>query len=147
MSTFPKAVQALITRIFMTAAQDTSTPTLEALQDSLTQLKATGIKLDATRQQYEQKMQRSRKWNMFAVAIAAVVCLVAWINHASPWLRWGILPLTLFLTLFFEAMRRLLGLTMQSSIRQLQIQIGSLEKQMNEARASQAKLTQENAQP
>ena len=84
---------------------------------------------------------------MFAVAIAAVVCLVAWINHASPWLRWGILPLTLFLTLFFEAMRRLLGLTMQSSIRQLQIQIGSLEKQMNEARASQAKLTQENAQP
>lgn len=119
----------------MPSAQDTSSSaTLEELQASLDQLKATGVKLQATRLQYEQKMQRSRKWNFFAVAMAAVVCLVAWINHASPWLRWGVLPLVLFLTLFFEAMRRLLGVTMQSSIRQLQIQISGLEAQMAAAR-------------
>lgn len=119
----------------MPSVQDTSSSaTLEELQASLDQLKATGVKLQATRLQYEQKMQRSRKWNFFAVAMAAVVCLVAWINHASPWLRWGVLPLVLFLTLFFEAMRRLLGVTMQSSIRQLQIQISGLEAQMAAAR-------------
>ena len=114
--------------------QDSSaTPTLPELQASLDQLKATGVKLEATRQQYEQKMQRSRKWNLFAVVLSAVVCIVAWVNHASPWLRWGVLPVVLFLVLFFEAMRRLLGVTMQSSIRQLKLQISGLEVKVAEA--------------
>ena len=107
--------------------------TLQELQTSLEKLKETGIKLEATRQQYEQKMQRSRKWNLFAVVLSAMVCIVAWVNHASPWLRWGVLPVVLFLVLFFEAMRHLLGVTMQSSIRQLKLQISGLEAKVAEA--------------
>ena len=110
--------------------------TLQELQTSLEKLKETGIKLEATRQEYEQKMQRSRKWNLFAVVLSAVVCIVAWVNHASPWLRWGVLPVVLFLVLFFEAMRRLLGVTMQSSIRQLKLQISGLEAKVAEAQAA-----------
>ena len=116
--------------------------TLQELQTSLEKLKETGIKLEATRQEYEQKMQRSRKWNLFAVVLSAVVCIVAWVNHASPWLRWGVLPVVLFLVLFFEAMRRLLGVTMQSSIRQLKTQISGLEAKVAEAQA-QSTQTQE----
>lgn len=128
--------------------QDSSaTLTLPELQASLDQLKATGVKLEATRQQYEQKMQRSRKWNLFAVVMAAVVCIVAWVIQASPWLRWGVLPVVLFLVLFFEAMRRLLGVTMQSSLRQLQLQIGGLETQMAEAQARQAQIQNQEQQP
>lgn len=110
---------------------ESSTPTsLEEIQASLAKLKATGQKLEATAQQYELKMQRSRKWNMFAVVLAAIVCIVAWVNHASPWLRWGVLPAVLFMVLFFEGMRRLLGLTMQSSMRQLKLQISGLEAKL-----------------
>lgn len=103
---------------------------LEEVQASLARLKATGQQLESTAQQYALKMQRSRKWNYLAIALAVVVCIVAWANHASPWLRWGVLPVVLFLVLFFEAMRRLLGLTMQSSLRQLKLQIGGLETQL-----------------
>ena len=120
----------------MTSPKDNSPrATLEELQASLDKLKATGVQLENTRQQYEAKMQRSRKWNLFAVGLAAVVCAVAWFNHASPWLRWGLMPLVLFLVLFFEAMRRLLGVTMQSSIRQLNTQIRTLEEKMLKAQA------------
>ena len=119
--------------------------TLQELQTSLEKLKETGIKLEATRQEYEQKMQRSRKWNLFAVVLSAVVCIVAWVNHASPWLRWGVLPVVLFLVLFFEAMRRLLGVTMQSSIRQLKLQISGLEAKVAEAQTAPAAPAQTQA--
>ena len=126
----------------MQAPSSSPESTLQELQTSLEKLKETGIKLEATRQEYEQKMQRSRKWNLFAVVLSAVVCIVAWVNHASPWLRWGVLPVVLFLVLFFEAMRRLLGVTMQSSIRQLKTQISGLEAKVAEAQA-QSTQTQE----
>lgn len=129
--------------IAMQEQNPSTAPTLEQLQKSLDQLKATGIKLEATRQQYEEKMRRSRQWNLGAVVLAVLVCIVAWINHASPWLRWGVLPIMLFLVLFFEAMRRLLGVTMQSSIRQLKIQIAGLETRIAEAQASKSQALQE----
>ena len=81
-------------------------------------------------------MQSSRKWNYLAVAMAVVVCAVAWLNQASPWLRWGVLPVVLFMVLFFEGMRRLLGVTMQSSMRQLKTQIRTLETRMAEVQAT-----------
>ena len=61
---------------------------------------------------------------------------VAWINQASPWLRWGVLPVVLFMVLFFEGMRRLLGVTMQSSMRQLKTQIRTLETSLAEVQAT-----------
>lgn len=116
---------------------------LEEVQASLARLQATGRQLENTAQQYALKMQRSRKWNYLAVAMAVAVCIVAWANHASPWLRWGVLPVVLFMVLFFEAMRRLLGLTMQSSLRQLQLQIGGLEAQQ----AAHLKAREQEGQP
>lgn len=108
----------------------TQATSLEDIQADIAKLQATEQKLIATAQQYEQKMQRSRKWNYLAMLMAVVVCAVAWINHASPWLRWAVLPTVVFLVLFFEGMRRLLGVTMQSSLRQLKIQINGLETQL-----------------
>ena len=112
---------------------------LEEIQASIAKLRVTEQQLEATAQKYESKMQSSRKWNYLAVAMAVVVCAVAWINQASPWLRWGVLPVVLFMVLFFEGMRRLLGVTMQSSMRQLKTQIRTLETRMAEVQAATAK--------
>ncbi|NIF83673.1 hypothetical protein F3J24_09185 [Comamonas sp. Tr-654] len=112
---------------------------LEEIQASIAKLRVTEQQLEATAQKYESKMQSSRKWNYLAVAMAVVVCAVAWINQASPWLRWGVLPVVLFMVLFFEGMRRLLGVTMQSSMRQLKTQIRTLETRMAEVQATTAK--------
>ena len=109
---------------------------LEEIQASIAKLRVTEQQLESTAQKYENKMQSSRKWNYLAVAMAVVVCAVAWINHASPWLRWGVLPVVLFMVLFFEGMRRLLGVTMQSSMRQLKTQIRTLETRMAEVQAA-----------
>ena len=109
---------------------------LEEIQASIARLRATEQQLEATAQKYERKMQSSRKWNYLAVAMAVGVCAVAWINQASPWLRWGVLPVVLFMVLFFEGMRRLLGVTMQSSMRQLKTQIRTLETRMAEVQAT-----------
>ena len=112
---------------------------LEEIQASIAKLRVTEQQFEATAQKYESKMQSSRKWNYLAVAMAVVVCAVAWINQASPWLRWGVLPVVLFMVLFFEGMRRLLGVTMQSSMRQLKTQIRTLETRMAEVQAATAK--------
>ena len=80
---------------------------LEEIQASIAKLRVTEQQLESTAQKYENKMQSSRKWNYLAVAMAVVVCAVAWINHTSPWLRWGVLPVVLFMVLFYEGMRRL----------------------------------------
>ena len=109
---------------------------LEEFQASIAILRVTEQQLEATAQKYESKMQSSRKWNYLAVAMAMVVCAVAWLNQASPWLRWGVLPVVLFMVLFFEGMRRLLGVTMQSSMRQLKTQIRTLETRMAEVQAT-----------
>ena len=109
---------------------------LEEFQASIAILRVTEQQLEATAQKYESKMQSSRKWNYLAVAMAVVVCAVAWLNQASPWLRWGVLPVVLFMVLFFEGMRRLLGVTMQSSMRQLKTQIRTLETRMAEVQAT-----------
>ncbi|PIG07797.1 hypothetical protein [Comamonas sp. 26] len=109
---------------------------LEEIQASIAKLKITEQQLEATAEKYAKKMQSSRKWNYFAIAMAVVVCVVSWVNHASGWLRWGVLPSVLFMTLFFEAMRRLLGVTMQSSMRQLKIQISGLEAKRAEHQAA-----------
>lgn len=110
-----------------------ATPTsLEEIQASIAKLKVTEQQLEATAEKYAKKMQTSRKWNYFAIAMAVVVCVVSWVNHASGWLRWGVLPSVIFMALFFEAMRRLLGVTMQSSMRQLKIQINTLEAKLAE---------------
>ena len=109
---------------------------LEEIQASIAKLRVTEQQLEATAQKYESKMQSSRKWNYLAVAMAVVVCAVAWLNQASPWLRWGVLPVVLFMVLFFEGMRRLLGVTMQSSMRQLKTQIRTLETRMAEVQAT-----------
>ena len=109
---------------------------LEEIQASIAKLRVTEQQLESTAQKYENKMQSSRKWNYLAVAMAVVVCAVAWINHASPWLRWGVLPVVLFMVLFFEGMRRLLGVSMQSSMRQLKTQIRTLETRMAEVQAT-----------
>lgn len=111
---------------------------LEEIQASIAKLRITEQKLEATADQYAKKMQSSRKWNYFAIAMAVVVCVIAWVNHASGWLRWGVLPGVLFMALFFEAMRRLLGVTMQSSMRQLKIQIAGLEAKLAEHLAASA---------
>jgi hypothetical protein len=103
---------------------------LEEVRESLARLQAAGRKLESTAKEYQLKMRRSRRWNYLAIAMAVVVCIVAWANQASPWLRWGVLPVVLFMVLFLEAMRRLLGLTMQSSLRQLKQQIGGLEARL-----------------
>ena len=109
---------------------------LEEIQASIAKLRVTEQQLESTAQKYENKMQSSRKWNYLAVAMAVVVCAVAWLNQASPWLRWGVLPVVLFMVLFFEGMRRLLGVTMQSSMRQLKTQIRTLETRMAEVQAA-----------
>ena len=108
----------------------------EESQASIAKLKITEQQLEATAEKYAKKMQSSRKWNYFAIAMAVVVCVVSWVNHASGWLRWGVLPSVLFMALFFEAMRRLLGVTMQSSMRQLKIQISGLEAKLAEHQAA-----------
>ena len=105
---------------------------LEETQALIAKLKATEQQLEATADKYAKKMQSSTKWNYFAIAMAVVVCVVAWVNHASGWLRWGVLPSVLFMALFFAAMRYLLRVTMQSSMRQLKIQISGLETQLTE---------------
>lgn len=117
----------------MSSDQPTS---LEEIQASIAKLKVTEQQLEATAEKYAKKMQSSRKWNYFAIAMAVVVCVVSWVNHASGWLRWGVLPSVLFMALFFEAMRRLLGVTMQSSMRQLKIQISGLETKLAEHQAA-----------
>lgn len=109
---------------------------LEEIQVSIAKLRVTEQQLEATAQKYESKMQSSRKWNYLAVAMAVVVCAVAWINQATPWLRWGVLPVVLFMVLLFEGMRRLLGVTMQSSMRQLKTQIRTLETSLAEVQAT-----------
>ena len=109
---------------------------LEEIQASIAKLRVTEQQLEAAAQKYESKMQSSRKWNYLAVAMAVVVCAVAWLNQASPWLRWGVLPVVLFMVLFFEGMRRLLAVTMQSSMRQLKTQIRTLETRMAEVQAT-----------
>lgn len=111
---------------------------LEEIQASIAKLKATEQQLEATADKYAKKMQSSTKWNYFAIAMAVVVCVVAWVNHASGWLRWGVLPSVLFMALFFAAMRHLLHVTMQSSMRQLKIQISGLETQLTEHLAASA---------
>ena len=111
---------------------------LEEIQASIAKLKATEQQLEATADIYAKKMQSSTKWNYFAIAMAVVVCVVAWVNHASGWLRWGVLPSVLFMALFFAAMRHLLRVTMQSSMRQLKIQISGLETQLTEHLAASA---------
>ena len=117
----------------MPSDQSTS---LEEIQAPIAKLKITEQQLEATAEKYAKKMQSSRKWNYFAIAMAVVVCVVSWVNHASGWLRWGVLPSVLFMALFFEAMRRLLGVTMQSSMRQLKIQISGLEAKRAEHQAA-----------
>lgn len=126
----------------MTSAQQSIPTSIEEAQAGIARLKLTEQKLLATAQKYTQKMQRSRKWNLFAVVLALIVCVVAWVNHASPLLRWGMLPAVLFMVLFFEGMRRLMGLTMQSSLRQLRTQISGLEAQLAAGLEAQAKKDQ-----
>ena len=117
----------------MTATHLSDSPSVQALQQALVELRSTVDGLMHSLAEFHQMAGRARKAHGLALALALLVALAAWVWGGSAWLRWAVLPLTGALVLLFEGGFRWMARRMQSELRKLELQTQVMEARMQQA--------------
>lgn len=117
----------------MTATHLSDSPSVQALQQALFELRSTVDGLTQSLAEFHQMARRARKAHGLALTLALLAALAAWVWGGSAWLRWAVLPLTAAMVLLFEGGFRWMARRMQSELRKLELQTQVLEARMQQA--------------